>query len=83
MKENKSKLTLYQPAAYQIKAQGQLEGDWFDWAEKMSITVEFDRNGHTVSTLTGIVDQAALQGLLRLLYSMGIPLISVICLDVY
>jgi hypothetical protein len=32
-----------------------------------------------VTTLTGAVDQAALHGLLRRLYSLGLPLISVNC----
>ena len=33
------------------------------------------------STLIGTFDQAALQGLLRRLHSLGLPLISVICVD--
>jgi hypothetical protein len=42
----------------------------------MTIAVESD--GPPVTTLTGtIADQAALQGLLRWLYSLGLPLISV------
>ena len=40
-----------------------------------------DENGSPVTTLTGTVDQAALQGLLRRLYSLGLPLISVFCLE--
>ena len=34
-----------------------------------------------VTILTGTVDQAALQGLLRKLYSLGLPLISVNCIE--
>ena len=37
--------------------------------------------GHPVTTLTGRLNQAALQGLLRQLYSLGLPLISVVCVD--
>ena len=47
----------------------------------MTVTVESDGDGLPVTTLTGTIDQAALQGLLRLLYSLGLPLISVNCLD--
>jgi hypothetical protein len=47
----------------------------------MKITVESEGDGPPVTTLTGTVDQAALQGLLRRLYSLGLPLISVICVD--
>jgi hypothetical protein len=47
----------------------------------MTITIESDGDGLPVTTLTGTVDQAALHGLLRRLYSLGLPLISVICVD--
>jgi len=47
----------------------------------MTITVECEGDGLPVTILTGNVDQAALQGLLRRLYSLGLPLISVICVD--
>jgi hypothetical protein len=45
----------------------------------MTITVESEGEGPPVTTLTGTIDQAALQGLLRRLYSVGLPLISVNC----
>jgi hypothetical protein len=48
----------------------------------MTITVESEGNGPPVTTLTGVVvDQAALQSLLRRLYSLGLPLISVNWVD--
>jgi len=47
----------------------------------MTITVESEGDGSLVTILTGNVDQAALQGLLRRLYSLGLPLISVICVE--
>jgi hypothetical protein len=77
MKEVKQKLTLDQPATYQIKVPGHLDERWSDWAEGMTITVEGGDDGPPVTTLTGTVDQAALQSLLRWLYSLGLPLISV------
>ena len=43
----------------------------------MTIAVESQGQGPPVTTLTGTIDQAALQGLLRRLYSLGLPLISV------
>lgn len=48
----------------------------------MTIIVESDEDGQPVTTLSGTLDQAALLGLLRRLYSLGLPLISVICLEV-
>ena len=78
MKEVKQKLTLDQPATYQIKVPGHLDESWSDWAGGMTITVENEDDGLLVTTLTGVVaDQAALQGLLRRLYSLGLPLMSV------
>ena len=72
------KLTLDQPAIYEIKVPGHFDESWSDWAGGMTITVEQESDELPVTTLTGTVaDQAALQGLLRRLYSLGLPLISV------
>ncbi len=82
MKEVNQKLTLDQPATYQIKVPGHLDENWSEWAGGMTITVESEGDGSPVTTLTGTVaDQAALQGLLRRLYSLGLPLISVNWVD--
>ena len=81
MKQAKPKLTLDRPATYQIKVPGELDRNWTDWAGGMTITIESEDDGPPVTTLTGTVDQAALQSLLRRLYSLGLPLISVICVD--
>jgi len=77
----KQKLTLDQPAPYQIKVPGILEYRWSDWDTEIEIRIESDQDGYPLTILTVTVDQAALQGLLRRLYSLGIPLISVVCLD--
>ena len=81
MKHIKQKLTLDRPATYQIKVPGHLDETWTEWDGRMTVTVESENDGQPVTTLTGPVDQAALQGLLRRLYSLGLPLISVICID--
>ena len=77
MKAVKQKLTLDQPATYQIKVPGHLDESWSDWAGGMTITAESGDDGPPTTTLIGSVDQAALQSLLRRLYSLGLPLISV------
>jgi len=74
-------LTLDRPATYQIKVPGHIGDSWSDWAGGMTTTVESKGDGPPVTTLTGTVDQAALQGLLRRLYSLGLPLISVNCVE--
>jgi hypothetical protein len=74
------KLTLDQPATYQIKVPGALDGNWLDWNGGLVVDVERD-GSEPITSLTITVDQAALHGLLRHLYSLGIPLISVVCKD--
>ena len=73
--------SLDRPATYQIKVPGYLEERWSDWFEGMTIAVESEGEGPPVTTLTGRLDQAALQGLLRRLYSLGLPLVSVACVE--
>lgn len=46
----------------------------------MTIRVEGDQDW-MVTTLTDPLDQVALQGLLRRLYPLGLPLISVTCVQ--
>jgi hypothetical protein len=77
MKEVKHKLTLDRPVTYEIKVPGQIDESWSDWAGGMMIVVESAGEDRPVTTLTGTLDQAAVQGLLRRLYSLGLPLISV------
>jgi hypothetical protein len=60
---------------------GELDKSWSDWAGGMTITIESEGDGPSFTTLTGTVDQAALQGLLRRLYSLGLPLVSVNCIE--
>ena len=71
------RLSLDQPAAYEIKVQGELGQDWIVWFGSMTIVVERD-----VTTLTGIVtDQAALHGILIKIRDLGLPLLSVRWMD--
>ena len=81
MNKAKRKLTLSQPATYQIKVPGELDIIWFEWNGELSIAVEREGDDKPVSTLTGILDQAKLHSVLRRLYSLGLPLISVIWIE--
>jgi hypothetical protein len=82
MKKEKYKLTLDRLATYQIKVPGHLDKSWSYWAGGMTVKVGSDDDGMPITTLSGAFDQAALQGLLRRLYSLGLPLISAICVDI-
>jgi hypothetical protein len=75
------KISLDQPATYEIKVPGILNENWLDWNGRLKIEVETDLYPEPVSILTISVDQAELHGLLQHLYAFGIPLISVICKD--
>ena len=78
MSNIKQKFTLDRPARYQIKVPGVLDEGWLGGDGNLVITVGSDGDdGPLVTTMTVIVDQAALHGLLRQLYSLGVPLISV------
>ena len=79
MNRNIKRITLHHAETYQIKVPGVLDALWFDDDSSLSISVEEIDDGQLISILTGSMDQAALQGLLRLLYSLGLPLISVNC----
>ncbi|HET6444165.1 MAG TPA: hypothetical protein VFI27_06240 [candidate division Zixibacteria bacterium] len=82
MNEFNRKLTLDQAVTYEIRVPGELNERWVDWVENMLIAVEIVDDEMPISTLTGTLDQAALQGLLRRLYSLGLPLLSVICVEI-
>jgi hypothetical protein len=77
----KQKLTLDRPATYEIRIPGQIGESWSPWIGELTITVQEEEEGPPVTILTGTLDQAALQGLLRRLYSLGLPLISVVCIE--
>jgi len=67
-----------QPMVYQIRLKGHLGRQWTDWFGGLTITLE--ENGDTL--LTGpVVDQAALHSLLRKVRDLGLPLLSVICVE--
>jgi hypothetical protein len=67
-----------EPTIYQIRLQGHLSPQWADWFGGLAVTLEED--GDTL--LTGpVVDQAALHGLLKKVRDLGMPLLSVNCVE--
>jgi hypothetical protein len=75
MNESGQRHTLDAPAGYRIEVAGHVEAGWSDW---VTATITADTQAdQPVSTITGEFDQAALHGILRRLYSLGFPLISV------
>lgn len=76
---DRSNFTLTKTIPYQIKIAGRPSENWSDWIDEVDIQIDTDSAGLSTTTLTGTIDQAGLIGLLRQLYSLGFPLISVNC----
>jgi len=71
-----------QPAIYEIRVQGRLDETWSTWFDGMAVTVGKSSSHKTVTTLAGpIADQAALHGILSRIRDLGLPLLSVQCLE--
>ncbi len=65
------------PAVYKIRVMGRLDQTPIEWF-KAEIKIQATPEGLPITRLTGTVaDQAALMGLLRCLYALGLPLLSV------
>jgi hypothetical protein len=63
---------------YEIRLKGHLDTRWAAWFDGLSLTHQSD--GTTV--IHGpVADQAALHGLLQKIRDIGLPLVSVICVE--
>jgi hypothetical protein len=64
---------------YEIRLKGHLDAQWMTWFDGLTITL--DENGDTL--LSGpVADQAALHGLLKKVRDLGMPLVSVVQIQV-
>jgi hypothetical protein len=69
------RLTLDQPARYQIIVQGRMPENWKDFFDELTPTVNTTADGAVFTTLTGQVsDQSSLHGMLRRIRDLGLPL---------
>ena len=68
------------PLRYRIRVKGTVDATWFDYYDYLTLEADSESGERPLTTLTGSVpDQAALIGILTLLYDMRYPLISVEC----
>ena len=81
MNEIECKPTLDRPMMYEIRVPGVLDKNVTEWDCEISIERRNEDDNSCISLLKGTFDQAALLGLLRRLYSQGLPLISVTCAE--
>jgi len=71
-------LAVDDPAVYHIQLQGALDHSWQEMLGDLQIEVRREASGAMVTILTGpVADQAALAGILNLVYDLGMPLLSV------
>ena len=77
MHKDKLQISLDQQLTYQIRSSGEPGAILSRLAEDVMASIEFKHDVYPVTVLTGIFDQAGLHGLMRRLYSIGVPLISV------
>ncbi len=71
------RIALDEPAVYLLQVQGVISEHWLGYFDDMKVSVE-GKDGWAITTLVGrIVDQAALQGLLQKMYTLGLVLLKV------
>jgi ABC-type methionine transport system ATPase subunit len=70
-------LSLDQPATYQIRVKGSLHERWAVWFDGLTVTAVQDE-----TVIAGpVTDQPALHGLLVKIRDLGLPLVSVHCVE--
>lgn len=78
----KKRLTVDSPATYELRLQGHLDQRWSEYLGGAEIRVVSGPDQAPMTVVTGrFQDQAALAGALSLLYDLGLPLLTVECLD--
>ena len=76
-------LAIDKPATYCIRVVGYLAENWWTRMGGLEIIPAVQEGKQGVTTLSGkIIDQAALFGVLKALYDMRLPLLSVECLKI-
>ena len=68
----------HESGRYDIRVKGHLDARWAAWFDGFSLSHE--RDGTTVIH-GSVLDQAALHGVLQKVRDLGLPLLSVTCLD--
>jgi hypothetical protein len=69
------------PLAFRVRFRGVLDASWF--ANLLNVALSSSETGNVVVTtlIAEAPDEAALMGVLNLLYGLGCPLISLECSD--
>lgn len=77
---NDKRMRRDQPTNYRICLKGLLDPRWASMLGGMVLSWEQFEDGSNVTILSGqLIDQAALMGVLNLVYDLGLPVIFVEC----
>jgi hypothetical protein len=81
--ENGAKTHVFdKPAMYRIRVQGVLDESWSNRLRGMQIMRDEKAKKKKVTVLIGYLpDQPALSGVLNSLYDLGLPILSVECMN--
>jgi hypothetical protein len=83
MEQTPQRINMFEPAVFCIRINGKLGESWSEYFGAQSMSVEEDEAGrYTTTLISEPVDQAALVGMINLLNGLGVPVVSVECLQV-
>ena len=81
--KTKGTFKIDQPATYRILVAGYLDKNWSNRLGGLTISIDTEDDDKLITMLSGaLIDQAALFGVLKALYDMRLPLLSVECVEV-
>ena len=82
MGQPQQRINMFDTAVYSIQINGKLGESWSEYFGAQSVSVDVDEAGRSTTTLISEpVDQSALVGMINRLNGLGLPVISVGCLQ--
>lgn len=66
---------------YQIKVRGNLDDRWSDWFSGLTVQPADEGEDCPVTALSGLIDQAALRGILNRIWDLNLTLVSVVSIE--
>jgi hypothetical protein len=73
---------MFDTAVYRIRINGKLGHSWSEYFGAQSVSVKVDESGRSTTTLISEpVDQSALVGMINHLNGLGLPVVSVECVQ--
>lgn len=71
---------LTEPSTYKVRVPGHINQNWSDWFEEVDIKFGIE-DGKPFTDMIITIDQAGLQAFLQRVYGLGLPIISVDCIN--